>query len=167
MDAIRDAKKAGLSDAMVANLLLSIFAHVGADAWLSDAACIREVEIWARAIAKAGGMRIGRQPAPEPVPDENGHVHDWQQSEQHSDIYVARYTCECGARGYRERHTNLRGKRSQRVDLPPKPIKEYARDGKQYHARFPEEQPEVTRKPRSAGRNRTGGYLPPSSGGKR
>ena len=44
MDAIRDAKKAGLSDAMVANLLLSIFAHVGADAWLSDAACIREVE---------------------------------------------------------------------------------------------------------------------------
>jgi len=126
-----------------------------------------EAEIWARALAKSGGARIGRWPVPEPVPDENGHVHDWQLSERHSDIYVARYTCECGARGYRERHTNLRGKRSQRVDLLPKPIKEYTRDGKQYHARFPKAQPEVTRKPRSAGRNRTGGYLPPSSGGKR
>ena len=93
------------------------------------------------------------------------HAHDWQQDEAASDIYVARYRCDCGARGYRERRQWLRGKRSQQVALPQKPIREYARGGKQYFARFPEPVPEPDCKPRSAGNNITGGYLPPCSGG--
>lgn len=93
------------------------------------------------------------------------HTHDWQPDDEHSDIYVARYTCECGARGYRERRRNLPGKRREKRNLPPRPIREYAFEGRRYFLCFPEAKPEPDCKPRAAGRNVTGGYLPPSSGG--
>lgn len=97
----------------------------------------------------------------------DAHTHDWQKDDSASDIYTARYRCECGARGYRERRRNLPGTRAQHTTLPPRPIKEYAFDGEQYHARFPEAREPIDCKPRSAGRNITGGYLPPCTGGGR
>lgn len=90
------------------------------------------------------------------------HAHDWQTDTDASDLRTERYRCECGAKGWRSRA--VKGK-PWTFDLP---IRAYAEGSKKAAVRFDKPEPvEINCKPRSAGRNVTGGYLPPSSGGRR
>ena len=80
------------------------------------------------------------------------HEHVWVRAEEDTQT-TRRYACACGAAGWEpkflSRAAAARGER--------RGIREYARPPAPVS-------PEVTRRPRGAGRNETGGYLTPSGG---
>jgi hypothetical protein len=83
------------------------------------------------------------------------HEHVWVHDRELSTFATRRYRCECGALGYR-------GQASTK-------IREYVADSPAAKRVLEGGSGEVTARPRSAGTNAGGGYLPPggSSGGRR
>ena len=83
----------------------------------------------------------------------DGHAHAWSPTGDDTQT-TRRYACECGARGWQPKF------------LTRGALGRWGRDEVREYRRPPEPvAPEVTVNLRSAGRNATGGYLPPGTGG--